>query len=562
MKQTILAPDRDAAIVTAQGEYFGNIPDDVRGMFAAKVYHKEDSGTATGVSLIGEVFINPEYEYHPDVVQLQQLFKVMGLSPSITNVTSSEIREMYDKSDKNSSSQSSIQRDIKEYFNVAANQDASDMHITVKENGSFIQIRTQGDLYRFKDLTSEQGNSYCRTIYTTMCDVSDKSFTPTKSQGGRIAQLYLPDKLTGVRIQTTPTENGYKMICRLLYSAKDSSNDLLSLGYESFHQDMVEYFMSKKSGVVIVCGPTGSGKSTTLEKICSQLISNTNGTQHLVTVEDPPEYEISGECTVKEPVYDEKGLSTGFVEKKVLSFAAQIPVINAKTPELKSQKFNEAIATAMRLDPDIMMIGEIRDPASASAALKAAITGHQVWTTLHANNGLTVFSRLFDIGAKRELVCDPEVVMGLIAQRLVKKVCPNCAIPLLGHEELIDASLMKRINEVFSENGIGIENIKLRNFNGCSECNNTGIKGRTVVAEIIKCDDNFMELTREGKRVELKRYWLNNLKGVTMLMHGIIKISQGSCDPRDVEAQTEHLSIPDESDKESFVNLVNSLKDL
>lgn len=559
MLMELISPDRESAIVTAKGEFFGDIPDEIRDMFAVRVSHREDSSTAVGISIVGEIFINPEYEYHPDVVQLKQYFVKCGLGETINNVTSAQIRELYDKSDKSSSSQSSIQREIKEYFNVAANQNASDVHITVRENGSYINIRRQGDLYRFKNLTSEQGNSNCRTIYTTMCDVADKSFQPTRYQGGRIAQLYLPDKLTGVRIQTTPTENGYKMICRLLYDAKDSATDLLSLGYEDFQQEIIEYFMSKKSGVVIISGPTGSGKSTTLQKVISNIITISNGTLHVVTVEDPPEYEIFGIEKTKKPSYDSvSGKLVGYTEETSYAYATQIPVTNAKTPELKNQKFGEAISAGMRLDPDVMMIGEIRDNASAGAALKASMTGHQVWTTVHANNCLVIFSRLFDIGVNKGLACDAEVINGLMSQRLVKKVCTSCGLPLKGNESILEPGITKRLHDVFSLLNISMDNIRLKNPKGCSACDNVGTVGRTVISEIIRCDDQFMELTLTGKKVDLKKYWLDDMGGVTMLMHGLIKIYNGICDPRDVEAQTEHLSFPAEANIEKFVKLITT----
>lgn len=538
---------QESFLTTSVGEQYGNIPEHLRDKIAHKI-RQEPNG------LVGEIYLNYEYEHESDVVQLMEFFKELKLCNVTHSVTSAQIKEMHDKSDRSAINTSSIQREIKEYFTIAAKKRASDLHITVRENGALIQIRQQGDLHIFKELNYEQGNSYCRTMYSTMCDAADKTFAPSRHQGGRIASIYLPDLLTGVRIATTPTESGYKMICRLLYDAKDDSLDLAILGYDKFQQEIIEFLMSKQSGVIIISGPTGSGKSTTLQKAMSNIIVNTNGTKHVVTVEDPPEYAIFGEIKYKEAEYDNSGSVSRYVEKTKLSFATQIPVLNAKNPQERETKFNEAISGSMRLDPDIMMIGEVRDQASAGAALKASMTGHQVWTTIHANNAITIFSRLFDIGAKVELTCNAEIVSGLMAQRLVKKLCPHCAITLVDKENNIDnchllnSGMINRLNDVY---GSDLSNIKLVSESGCSECVN-GISSLTVIAEVIKCDDILMDLARTNNLVELKRYWLQQLGGVTMQMHGILKIKRGICDPRDIEAATELLHIPTEISSDEY----------
>jgi type II secretory ATPase GspE/PulE/Tfp pilus assembly ATPase PilB-like protein len=518
----------------------------------------------------GRCFLNPEYKNDADVVQVLSLWRAANLIQGVVIESSSaELVEKYSKVEKNNNnSTSTLQREIKEMFTVAATNNASDIHIMVRDNESLIKTRILGDLERTREFSSEHGNAICRTIYATMCDVADKNFQPRTAQNGRVRQLHLPSILTGVRIATTPTENGYYMVCRLLYKADDKDDRLAVLGYDDFHIKQLEELKAKKSGVIIISGPTGSGKSTTLQKLISASISENNGTIHVITVEDPPEYTIAGEEIVDKVVVNEFGQKIN-IKKSIKSFATQTPVTNAKGREKRSEKFNDAIAAALRLDPDVIMIGEVRDSASAEAALRASMTGHQVFTTIHANKALTIFPRLFDIGAKKELACDAAIVTGLIAQRLVKQLCTFCAVPLVGNESLLNdkgVSTIARLRIAFGATNqlcldmVSLSGVRLRNHNGCNRCKK-GIGGRTVVAEIIITDDKFMELSAEDKKSELRKYWMTELQGIDMLMHAVIKIKMGICDPLDIEKELGFIRFCKEVDWEYYLNLLTNSVD-
>ena len=527
------------------------MPNHLRDKIALKSKILKDGGRE------GELFVNREYEDLSDVVQYIEFLKRAERYSKVTYVTSEEIRTLYNKNDKTSNNTSNIQKQIREYFAVASRLGASDIHLTVKENmNCVVEFRSLGDLVPYRDLTAEEGSAMCRTMYSTMCDVADRSFNPQKAQNGRMKQVYLPDEITGVRLATTPTENGYRMVCRLLYKFNSENINLKSLGLESFHVKALEELTAKKEGATIISGPTGSGKSTLLQAVISTVISDTKGTLHVITVEDPPEYVIFGEYDTEVITENEKGEKISEVKRK-RSYATQTPVANAKTPEERSIKFSDAISATMRLDPDVIMIGEVRDESSATAALRGAMTGHQVWTTVHANNALTIFTRLFDIGVDKGLVCDPNIVTGLVAQRLVKKLCRECSVPLVGNEHLLDPNVLTRLVDVFC--GVSLEGVRLRNHRGCPKCN-TGLSGRTAILEIIVLDDKFMELTANDQRVELRKYWLSTKKGVDMYMHAILKVKQGMCDPFENEKDLGWMKLLEDVDKEHFKNLLENCK--
>jgi type II secretory ATPase GspE/PulE/Tfp pilus assembly ATPase PilB-like protein len=217
--------------------------------------------------------------------------------------------------------------------------------------------------------------------------------------------------------------------------------------------------------------------------------------------------------------------------------AVQTPVTNAGTEEERSRAFSAAIANAMRLDPDTIMIGEVRDRASAQNALRAAMTGHQVWTTVHANGAIAVVDRLVDLGLPLEMVADHGVTTGLISQRLMKVLCPVCKLPLLSHEGALSDDLMRRVKRVARA---ALDNVHIVGP-GCEYCRGHGTIGRTVVAEIVLPDAQFFEYVRTGQKVRAAQYWLEDLHGRTLLDHAIEKVSTGQVDPRMAEKIVGHL---------------------
>jgi type II secretory ATPase GspE/PulE/Tfp pilus assembly ATPase PilB-like protein len=184
----------------------------------------------------------------------------------------------------------------------------------------------------------------------------------------------------------------------------------------------------------------------------------------------------------------------------------------------------------MRSNPDRIMIGEIRDAASASLAFEASMTGHQVWTTLHANDALTIPFRLRDLGVESYKLSDPDLLTGLISQRLVRILCPHCSLYI--NESDLSYNLLARLEKI----DVPVEKLRVHNIKGCEFCGEgSGYKGRSVIAEIILPDVTFMELIEQGKKEEAHKYWLTHLNGRSLMEHMIDRIKAGEVDPHDAE---------------------------
>jgi type II secretory ATPase GspE/PulE/Tfp pilus assembly ATPase PilB-like protein len=396
---------------------------------------------------------------------------------------------------------SDMQKAAKLLFEKGVSLRSSDIHIRVsKREHTQIYFRVHNDLEFIAEHPYEYGCQLCTTIYQAMADVSDSTFEPLSRQDARISEREkIPTNLDGIRIATSPQVDGYVMVLRLLYN--DTSNDfsLTNLGYSQAQVDSVEYMKKRPTGVIIIGGPTGSGKSTTLQRVLGSIIEETGGRKHIITVEDPPEYPIPG--------------------------AVQTPVTNASSEEERSREYQKAIKAAMRLDPDIIMLSEVRDNPTSKLVVQAAMTGHQVWTTVHANSALAIINRMTDLGVQPELLSDPTVIAGLICQRLVKKLCPHCKKPFSEHINDFDGKDVNRFMSV-----LNIANVFVQG-NGCDHCRGSGTSGRTVVAETIVTDNALMKFIRDGDRMGALDYVKQQHAGMTMLEHAILKITAGEVDP-------------------------------
>lgn len=466
-------------------------------------------------------------------------------------IASSEIRAFYDKNAKNWQDASQLQREVSDLFKIAATKDASDVHIIVRKNECIIKIRAIGDLDLDHEYVAAHGHALCKTIFMTMCDQAGKTFQPKSRQDARMKALYLPEGITGVR-GTSPTDSGYIMVCRLLKKSDPKKLNLNTLGYEAFQIAQINQAKSKKGGINIFAGPTGSGKSTTMSIIVSMIITDSNGRKHVITAENPVEYEIGGQITVN------KSVDGQLVEKNIMSYATQTPIMAADSKR-KKEMFTEAITAMMRLDPDVIMIGEIRDGGSLKASIDASMTGHQVWTSVHATTAIGIIKRLITMSSDgegvvaRELICDASIISSLISQRLVKKLCLSCAEPLDKHINDIDTDLIKRLIKVYGED---LSGIKVRNENGCLNCSK-GNTGRTVVTEIINTDQRFMDLILLSN-YEAEKYWIQQLKGVPMMAHGLLKVKFGLIDPFDLEDELEYIQLPEYFDRNYLYQLLES----
>lgn len=405
----------------------------------------------------------------------------------------------------------------KDFVNVvarAASMKVSDIHIVVA-NSTQIMFRTNGMMTTVMEYNKEWGESFVRTAFASS-DISDSNYAQNEFQGaqklgstplrGSKGKLMLPHNILAIRLQFNPIAFGSQyLVMRLLYADDnpDGSGDLASLGFGEYEENLFYRLRAVPVGLSIIAGPTGSGKSTTLQRNMIKLLQEKNYEINLITVEDPPEYPIPG--------------------------ARQMPVTNANSEEEKDEEFTKALSAALRSDPDVMMVGEVRSIAAAELTFKGALSGHGVWTTLHANSAPAIVTRLRDMGVKTFMLNDPELIKGLISQRLFRRLCPHCRVSV---KELLDQPSVQRLKTALGD--FGIENTYVRGP-GCKYCDNTGIKGRMSVPEIILPDANFLDLMISGETRKAIDYWTSDLNGRTLKDAAIERMLKGYIDLDEVE---------------------------
>ncbi|GIM27966.1 general secretion pathway protein GspE [Clostridium polyendosporum] len=326
-------------------------------------------------------------------------------------------------------------------------QEASDIHLEPMASNSIIRIRVDGKLYLMAKIDNNQYLAACTRIkLISNIDITEKR----KPQDGKISFKY-QDRSYDLRVSSIPTIYGEKIVIRILYN--ESFNlDINSLSFPREQLEIIKRLIALRHGIVLVCGPTGSGKSTTLYSIIKTLnINNLN----ITTVEDPVEVYLDG--------------------------------INQINVNIKAGiTFSSGLRSILRQDPDVIMIGEIRDEETAKIAIRSSITGHKVYSTIHTNSALEVFTRLYDMGVEKYLVKD--AIKGIISQRLVRKLCDNCKESYVISSEQIE------------KYGIKIGS-RLSRSVGCSKCNYTGFKGRTLVSEVLVIDDKLKAFSGESDSI-------------------------------------------------------------
>jgi len=329
---------------------------------------------------------------------------------------------------------------------------ASDVHIEPFENYVRVRFRIDGDLQEIMSLDiNTHAAVVARIKIMGKMDIAEKRIP----QDGRVG-IKLEDRRIDLRLSTLPTTYGEKIVIRIL----DRENVFIhksQLGFTPTNIERLNKIIRYPYGIILVTGPTGSGKTSTLYTILSEL-NKVN--RNIITVEDPIEFKISGLNQVQ---------------------------VNPKA----NLTFASGLRAILRQDPDIIMIGEIRDAETVEIAVRAAITGHLVLSTIHTNDTASTVVRLIDMGIEPYLISSS--VVGIIAQRLVKKICLDCK------EEYYPTEDERKL--------LGIdESVLLYTGRGCPTCNNTGYKGRSAIAEIMQINSEIKALIDQGKNTaEIKR---------------------------------------------------------
>ena len=462
----------------------------------------------------GRFVVSKSHQNNPAVLSLLAEIRLLGFpAPKIEPTEINKIQSCYDDSDslghfRGKKDEARMRREVIDLVGAMSQRRASDIHVVVYEQSCVVRARIDGSMEHVAEWPPEYGHSFCAAAFT-MADAADVNYQPYEYQGARVSNrkdLQLPPGVISLRLQFNPTVyDGRAMIIRLLYATDDkTAGDVTALGFTAEQLEDFEFLRAKPFGINIVAGPTGHGKSTTLQRNIISILQEHNYNIAFYTVEDPPEYPIPG--------------------------AVQMPVTNATTAEERAREFTKAIAASMRSNPDRIMIGEVRDAASAGLAFEASMTGHQVWTTLHANDALTIPFRLRDLKVESFKLCDPDLLTGLISQRLVRILCPDCALRI--DEQDLSPGLLARLEKL----NIPVEKLRAHNPKGCKTCGEgNGYKGRSVIAEIILPDAKFMEYIKNDDKVGAEKYWLTHLNGRNLMENMIDRVRQGHIDPTDAE---------------------------
>lgn len=407
-----------------------------------------------------------------------------------------------------------MQIDFINIIQRASQKKVSDVHIVVGSS-STVLFRENGIMVKQNEYGGEWGEAFVRSVFAS-ADISDSNYSQNEFQGaqklgstplrGSKGKLMLPHNVLAIRLQFNPIAFGSQyLVMRLLYADDnpEGSSDLRSLGLGKYEEDLFYKMRSMAVGLNVVAGPTGSGKSTTLQRNLIKLLQEKNYQINLLTVEDPPEYPIPG--------------------------ARQMPVTNANTEEEKNEQFTKALSAALRSDPDVILVGETRSLSTAELTFKGALSGHGVWTTLHANSAPAIVTRLRDMGIQPYLLNDPELVKGLVSQRLFRKLCPNCRQSIKTKEGTPE---FERLRNALGD--YGIENVYVSGP-GCKVCGYKGFKGRMAVDEIILPDSRFLRLMIDNETAKAIDYWVSELNGRPLKDAAIERMIKGQIDMDEVE---------------------------
>jgi type IV pilus assembly protein PilB len=342
---------------------------------------------------------------------------------------------------------------INKLFLEAIKRKVSDIHIEPFESFSRVRFRIDGTLHEVMRTPPQLKVALpARLKVMSQLDISEKRLP----QDGRI-QVKMKTSKIDVRLSTLPTIFGEKVVMRLL-SQGTTTPSLTQMGFEDEQLERFRKAATQPYGMVLVTGPTGSGKSTTLYAVLSEL---NHPDVNISTVEDPVEYNIAG-------------------------------VIQVQMKESIGLNFSAALRSLLRQDPDIIMVGEIRDHDTAEIAIKAALTGHMVFSTLHTNDAPSTITRLIHMGIEPFLITS--AVSLVQAQRLIRINCPNCLI--------VDEATTPEMCIAAEMPANWVDTFKPMRGKGCDKCGNTGYKGRRGIYEVMMLSENIRNLIIKGTNAD------------------------------------------------------------
>ena len=366
---------------------------------------------------------------------------------------------------------------VNSLFFQAIKKNASDIHIETHENFGVIRFRIDGVLITQSTLPK----NVISLVINRIKVISNLDISETRiPQDGR-TQVKITNKTTDIRVSIIPTYFGEKVVMRILMES-ESIPSLKKLGFNKIITDGFKEMLQHSYGIILVTGPTGSGKSTTLHAFLQTIASPE---KNIITIEDPVEYKADNINQIQ--VNPKVGLT-----------------------------FSKGLRSILRQDPDVIMVGEIRDKETAQIAIQAALTGHLVLSTLHTNNAASTITRLMDIGIEEFLIASS--LIGILSQRLIRILC-DCKVE--------DKEGVKELNKILHKHPyLNKYSNKIDNLykeNGCEKCNFTGFKSRQAVGELFIMNDDIKELiANKTNDIQLKKAMIQN--GMKTLQEDILNL--------------------------------------
>jgi type II secretory ATPase GspE/PulE/Tfp pilus assembly ATPase PilB-like protein len=379
---------------------------------------------------------------------------------------------------------------IDRLFEVAMDRRASDIHLEPQPAGLFVRLRIDGTLHTIHEFPKALMPALIsRVKIMALMDISEKRLP----QDGQIS-IKIRGKELDLRISTLPGKYGEKIVVRLLHKSTDALS-LGHLGMDPKAQGQFEMLIDKPQGILLVTGPTGSGKSTTLYAVLNRLKSPF---KNIITLEDPIEYDL-----IPKDSHESGAVQVQMHPKIGLTFAA-------------------GLRASLRQDPDVIMVGEIRDQETAEVSIKAAMTGHLVLSTLHTNSAPETIGRLRDIGIESYLIAS--TVLGIMAQRLVRILCPACKTAY----ELPE----RAVKSIFPNRNLSAK-VVLYRPKGCEQCQGAGYWGRRGIYELLEMNEALREMVhRNTPASEIKtlaqRHGMKSLResGLDLVFQGLTTVEE------------------------------------
>lgn len=379
-----------------------------------------------------------------------------------------------------------IVRLVNSIIGSAVSSGASDIHIEPQETSVRVRYRVDGLLYEQAVIPRKNFPAVVSRIkIISGMNIAERR----RPQDGRFAFLADNGAQFDLRVSILPLIYGEKVVMRLLAKQSSFANSA-TLGFFPAQKKLFEEFINRPHGIMLVTGPTGSGKSTTLFAALNQI---NDAVRNINTVEDPVEYNMPG--------VNQMQINTNIG----VTFAA-------------------GLRTLLRQDPDVVMVGEIRDRETAEIAVQAALTGHLVLSTLHTNSAAGALTRLQNMGIEPFLISS--ALIGVIGQRLLRTICQNCKEPTPANKLLLQ--------QLKIDVPPGSEEYMLGKGAGCEKCGNRGMKGRTAVYEIMQMSDRLREMVLEGASGDQLQAHAEKEGMMTMRMSGVEKVKSGTTTPEEV----------------------------